>query len=161
MLFLGRHQQVPSSNPPLRLAQALLKFLDGKLAGPEGARVPLSPEAQAVLLRVLTQAAPLLPPDSAADVERLTALAQAGQAGGAPMAATAAQPPPGGFPPDIEGEANANFQQASVLPLCLGGRRPHASWLPGRVSTEADNALHARCTPGRRRQRRCWRACSR
>ena len=102
--------------------QAMLKFLDAKLApgaGSEGipsaSRLPLSSEARMVLLRVLTQAAPLLPPDAAADLSRLNALAQVAPSGGVPAAAS---PGAGGgrSPPHCRRAASRRTSRARPTP---------------------------------------------
>ncbi|KAK9916879.1 hypothetical protein WJX75_008268 [Coccomyxa subellipsoidea] len=92
--------------------QAALKFLDAKLTGPplpegpQASRVPLSAESRAILLRVLAGAAPNLAPEIAAEVSRLTSIAQGVAVPGLP--AVPAQPL---FPQDVEDEANDNFQK--------------------------------------------------
>ena len=96
--------------------QAALKFLDAKLTGPplpegpQASRVPLSAESRAILLRVLAGAAPNLAPEIAAEVSRLTSIAQGVAVPGLP--AVPAQPL---FPQDVEDEANDNFQKVIYL----------------------------------------------
>lgn len=115
-LFTGFELQMYDSS--FLETQAALKFLDAKLTapprpeGPQASRVPLSAESRAILLRVLAGAAPNLAPEVAAEVARLTAIAQG--VGGVPgQAAAPAQPL---FPQDVEDEANDNFQKVFGLP---------------------------------------------
>ncbi len=77
--------------------------------------MPLSAESRAILLRVLAGAAPNLAPEVAAEVARLTAIAQG--VGGPPgQAGPPAQPL---FPQDVEEEANDNFQKVHWIDTYL------------------------------------------
>lgn len=119
--WLGR----PADGCPRLVFQAALKFLDAKLTvpprpeGPQASRVPLSAESRAILLRVLAGAAPSLAPEVAAEVARLTAIAQGVPIPGIPAAVAAQQLL---FPQDVEEEANDNFQKVLASePLSLSG----------------------------------------
>ena len=129
------------------MAQAALQFLREKVDAavlPEAAN-GLSMGAMAALFRCCAARAAALPGDAAGEIARLAAAANvlypslvSVMTDGAPP-----HPPPpvGSFPPDIEGEANANFQ-AVWVPKSLWSSPHCATWWFASLKY-----VHHNCTP--------------